>query len=822
MESAVLIALHEGFIVHASYQTSRNGTRIFLIGRLRTGETFAVVEDRAGPGFYVRESNLDAVRGMDGIKASEITDSQFTTPDGESVFWLKWTAIADQQDAARVLSYRGIRTYEADIRFYDQFLIDSGIYGAVSIEGPAVKGRRVDMVFHNPLLTPSDWVPRLSVLSVDIETNPGTGEILSISFATDVAWRQKRREAVLFLGDSVKDDTVTCFSTEKAMLESSRDLIEEIDPDIITGWNVIEFDFRYIFDRFKHFGVPFTVGRSDEPGNYLPGAKGQSSAVIIPGRQVLDGMRIMRSGPMRFDDNRLETAAREVLGSGKVAFSEEENLRGRRKIEALLKTYREDPATFCRYNLMDAILVIDILEKTGLMELTVRRAALTGIGLARAWTSVASFEHLYIASMHKRGLVAPTHGVDAFEVTSAPGGAIIPPQPGLYKNVLVYDFKSLYPSIMRTFNLDPVSFVSSHASIMQDELDTLIQAPNGAYFRREEAILPEMLARFFERRESAKESDDQVASYVYKIIMNSFYGVLGTSGCRFASSDIAGAITSFGHHFLIWCKENLENRGYRVIYGDTDSLFVLLPPSKANDSVQATAKIAASISADINYSLSRYIHDKWQVESKLELEYECLYLHFFLPPIRGTFLGVDKNGEMPQIRGRAKGYAGMRLASDRSEERDAVFEIKGMEAVRRDWTQAAKKMQTELLTMVFSDRSVDDLREFTRNYIKELLSGQYDSDLVYKKALRKPVSAYTKSIPPHVRAAMILEEEDQRGVIEYVWTESGPQPVDKLTAGIDYEHYLQKQLKPVAEGISMILQADLGPLFANNLQNDLF
>ena len=817
-----MIPAYEGFIVHASYQPARSGTRIFLIGRLRTGETFAIVEERAKPSFFVREGDLDEVKRVAGIKSPAIKNSPFTTIDGETVFRLEWGTIADQQDAARAISYKGIHTYEADLRFYDQFLIESAVSGAVAIEGSPSNGRRVDLVFHNPEIKPSDWLPRLSTLSVDIETNPGTGEILSISLATDATWRDKPSAEVLFVGSSVDDDAVRCFDNEKAMLETFRDRVVAIDPDIITGWNVIEFDFKYIFDRFSNFGIPFVIGRSDEPGNYLQGARSQSSAVIIPGRQVIDGMRIMRSGPMRFDDNRLETAAREVLGSGKVVFSKEENLRGRKKIEALLKTYREDPVTFCRYSLKDAVLVIDILEETGLMELTVRRAALTGIGLARAWTSVASFEHLYIASMHQRSIVAPTHGVDSFEVTTAPGGAIIPPQPGLYKNVLVYDFKSLYPSIMRTFNIDPVSFVSTHTAAGGFQPDDLIQAPNGAYFKRGEAILPDILSNFFDARESAKEQGDQIASYVYKIIMNSFYGVLGTSGCRFASSDIAGAITSFGHHFLIWCKEYLEKRGHRVIYGDTDSLFVLLPPSEAKESIKATADIAGSIPKDLNYSLSRYIREKWRVESKLELEYECLYRRFFLPPIRGSFAGTAEDGEAVQMRGRAKGYAGMRMTGGDDNAGESVFEIKGMEAARRDWTQAAKKLQTELLNMAFSDKSVDELRDFTRSFIKTLTSGGYDGDLVYRKALRKPVSAYTKSVPPHVRAAMALDEEDRHGVVEYVWTEAGPQPTEKVTSPIDYDHYLQKQLKPVAEGISMILNADLASLFSDNLQNDLF
>lgn len=812
--------LYEGFIVHASYQTVKGQTRIFYLGRLRTGETFAIVEERAKPSLYIRAGDEDAAREILGQKNHEVAPSGCTTIDGEEALRVSWRNISNQQDGNRTLLFGGVRTYEGDIRFYDQHLIDSQVFGSVAISGEPVKGRKVDWVFHNPAITQSEWAPKLSVLSVDIENNPNTGQILSISMASDETWRNDRYQHVLFLGSGITDRNVTCFDDERSLLEAFQTAVREVDPDIITGWNVLEFDFLHLTERFAFHSLPFTMGRSDQTGNFLPGGKGQSSAVIIPGRQVIDAMRVMRAGPMSFEDNRLETVATEVLGTGKVEFTEEENLKGKKKIAALLKTYREDPETFCRYSLKDAVLVIDILEATGLMELTVGRARFTGIGLARAWTSVAAFEHLYIASMHKNGLVAPTHGVDTFEVRSAPGGGIIAPQPGLYDNVLVFDFKSLYPSIMRTFNVDPVSYVSSHSNLDGLNEPDLIQAPNGAYFRRDRAILPDILSAFFEKRETAKQNSDQVASYVYKIIMNSFYGVLGTSGCRFAASDIAGAITSFGQHFLTWCQQRLEALGNRVIYGDTDSLFVLLSPALGTG-VERLIELGQQTADELNREIQGYIRDTWDVDSKLELEFEGIYTRFFMPPIRGSYVG-SRSQEGGQVRGRAKGYAGLRLTGVSEGEASTEFEIKGMEAVRRDWTTAAKNLQIELLKMAFRNDTLDAIRAYVQEYIQDLKSGTYDGDLVYRKALRKSVASYDKSKPPHVKAALALDPEDQTGVIEYLWTVAGPEPVERQTHPIDYTHYLEKQLRPVSEALSFTLQADLESLFKDDKQSALF
>jgi DNA polymerase-2 len=107
-------------------------------------------------------------------------------------------------------------------------------------------------------------------------------------------------------------------------------------------------------------------------------------------------------------------------------------------------------------------------------------------------------------------------------------------------------------------------------------------------------------------------------------------------------------------------------------------------------------------------------------------------------------------------------------------------------------------------------------------FIEELRAGVHDEELVYRKALRKSVSSYTKSKPPHVKAALALDPEDREGVIEYVWTEAGPEPVDKRTHKIDYSHYIEKQLKPVSEAISFVLKADLESLFSDDKQSNLF
>ena len=133
------------------------------------------------------------------------------------------------------------------------------------------------------------------------------------------------------------------------------------------------------------------------------------------------------------------------------------------------------------------------------------------------------------------------------------------------------DFRSLYPSLIRTFEIDPLNLVRPEAG--PSDADPIV-APNGSAFSRRKGILSEILDEIMPRREEARRAGDAVKSHAIKILMNSFYGVLGTPACRFYDPRLANAITGFGREMLLWCKGRIEAEGRRVLYGDTDSLFV--------------------------------------------------------------------------------------------------------------------------------------------------------------------------------------------------------------------------------------------------------
>ena len=347
----------------------------------------------------------------------------------------------------------------------------------------------------------------------------------------------------------------------------------------------------------------------------------------------------------------------------------------------ITRLYERDRARLAAYNIEDCRLVAAIVEKAGLVEFSMRRAELTGLGMDRQGGSVAAFDNLYLPRLHRAGRVAPDVA-DARSGEGSPGGYILDSKPGLYDNVLVLDFKSLYPSIIRTFGIDPYAL---HAPG-----EERIEGFQGASFAREGAILPDLVRSIWEERDRAKERGDAAMSQATKILMNSFYGILGATGCRFHDARLASSITRRGHEIIRRTRDVIEEGGETVIYGDTDSLFVLLD---AGVDEAAARERGRAIAVRLNEWWHRTIEHEHRLESFLEIEFETHFLRFLMPTVRGDVTGSKKR------------YAGMVRAGD--DGHDLVF--KGLESVRTDWTPLARSFQRELYRRVFQGEPFESL-----------------------------------------------------------------------------------------------------------------
>jgi len=465
------------------------------------------------------------------------------------------------------------------------------------------------------------------------------------------------------------------------------------------------------------------------------------------------------------------------------------------RIAEIMHNYRHDLPAFALYARTDARLAFNIVQKLNVIDLALARSQLTGMTPDRVAASIASFDFLYLSELERLRIVAPTvRSSDSSVYAAQQGGHVLEPITGLHRNVWVFDFKSLYPSLIRTFNIDPLSYVAQP----QDNED-LIRLPGGA-FKRAPAILPRMLDELFPRREAQKQAGNDVAANAIKILMNSFYGVLGTPACRFYNPALANSITGTGREMLLWSKRWFEAAGYTVLYGDTDSLFV---HSGTDDSV-AALELGQKLAPALSTQIAKYIAERWQVVSKLELKFEKLYLRLFLPQARHS------------TRGASKRYAGLR-APVRAGADAGKIEFTGMEVVRRDWTALAKQVQRELYERLFNDQAVD---AYLADVVKQVRNGRLDDLLVYRKGLRKDAEEYIASTPPHVVAARKSTQPLGR-TIAYVITTAGPEPMDNIQHPLDREHYVVKQIKPVAEPVLATLRLDFDKVIGDTRQLEL-
>ncbi len=511
-----------------------------------------------------------------------------------------------------------------------------------------------------------------------------------------------------------------------------------------------------------------------------------SGQAFIPGRLALDGIDLLRGAFVRMDEYSLDAVARVVLGEGKAVAGDV-----RDRIAEILHNYEHDLAAFALYARTDARLAFEIVTRLNLVRLAFARSRLTGMTPDRVAASIASFDFLYLTELERLDVVAPSVRSEDSRVHAAQqGGHVLESATGLHRYVWVFDFKSLYPSIIRTFNIDPLSYVERPSA----DAD-LIRTASGA-FSRTPAILPRLLDELFPRREAAKKAGDGVAANAIKILMNSFYGVLGTPACRFYNPALANAITGTGRELLLWSKAWFEAAGFRVLYGDTDSLFV---DSRADDAKQANAR-GPELAVELSRDLSRHIGERWGVASRLELEFEKLYLKLFLPRARHSTRGASK-----RYAGLINGAAG-----------DSV-EFIGMEVVRRDWTALAKQVQRELYQRLFTDQSVD---AYLADVVKKVRNGDLDEALVYRKNLRKDADEYTATTPPHVVAARKSTQPPDR-LVSYVMTTAGAEPLDNIRHPLDREHYVLKQVKPVAEPVLATLGLEFERVIGDSRQIDL-
>ena len=780
--------LQQGFVLTRHWRDTPLGTEVSFWLATDAGPRFIRLPMQTSVVFIPEAHRKPLDWLLKGEREIELRPLQLCDFHHRPVLGLYTRQHRQLMDVEKRLRAAGVDVYEGDVRPPERYMMERFITAPVWFGGTP----DADGVLSDAQMKPApEYRPPLKLVSLDIETT-AQGDLYSIALE-GCGERQ-----VYMLGPPNKTDAVDfkldyC-DTRAQLLERLNQWIATFDPDAIIGWNLVQFDLRVLHEHAQRLNVPLLLGRGAEPMAWREHGSRSHYFAAAAGRLIIDGIEALRSATWSFESFSLENVAQTLLGEGKDISTPYQ------RMDEINRMFAEDKPALARYNLKDCELVTRIFAKTELLKFLLERASVTGLPADRNGGSVAAFTHLYMPLMHRQGFVAPNLGDKPPQ--ASPGGFVMDSRPGLYESVLVLDYKSLYPSIIRSFLIDPVGLIEG---LKHPDDSESVEGFRGARFSRTRHCLPSIVARVSEGREEAKREHNAPLSQALKIIMNAFYGVLGSSGCRFFDTRLASSITMRGHQIMRQTRALVEAKGFEVIYGDTDSTFVWLGGAHTQEDA---SRIGRALVQHVNDWWREHLRSEFGLQSALELQYETHFSRFLMPTIRGAEEGSKKR------------YAGLVTRSDGTEE----MVYKGLETVRSDWSPLARRFQQELYQRIFHRQPHQD---YIRDYVRRTLSGEFDELLIYRKRLRRRLDDYERNVPPHVRAARLADDYNDRlgrprqyqrgGWISYVISVNGPEPLEVRQAPIDYDHYVTRQLQPVADAILPFVDDDFSTLVGGQM-----
>lgn len=706
----------------------------------------------------------------------------------------------------------GGEVFEADILFKYRFMADFGISGfewieigngivittnAVRVER-AVKARDI-----KPIKIDNDI--ELKYMAFDIECisssgvpDPKKDPIILISVVLSHPYKGKK-SFVLSTRDS---KGVNAFESEKEMLESFVNMINEYDPDIITAYNINNFDMPYILERMRKNNIRTNFGRCEQK-SVVSRRVGTRRKTYISGRIVVDSYEIIKRDFL-LQRYGLDFVAERLLNQKKEDVKHSE----------IEKLWRGDEKGFKRlvnYCLKDSILALNLILDLKLLEKYIALSKISGTLLQDTIESgeASRIENYLLREFNKEGYIFPSKTERKLTKKELTGGEVLEPVKGLHSNVAVLDFRSMYPSIIKSFNICPTTITK--------DVKNSIKTPSGARFLKKDVrigIIPKIVTNLMDARIQVKKElkmvrDVKKSRFLYakqwalKIMANAFYGYFGYMRSRLFNLDIANAITSTGRKIIIDTKNAIEKKfGYKVVYGDTDSVFVKIPEDDLNR--------IGMISEDI----VRYVNSI--LPEGIELEFEKVFKRF-LPLTKKRYIALKF----------VKTEDGW----------DEEIETKGIETVRRDWCDLVGTTIMNVIEIILKENNKKKAIEYFRNVVERLLKNEIPiNQLVITKTMTKTPKSYA-GVQPHIELVKKMQARnpaevpgigDRIGFVIVKGTQMlskrAEDPVYVIEKGlqIDPYYYIENQLLPPLERIFEAMGISKSELMGNGKQIGIF
>jgi DNA polymerase I len=736
-----------------------SGERVLIIDRNFGAYFYAVIEDGADPEKVIKEIDRES---FPCVSKLEIVERKFF---GKPVKAVKVhcknpDVMLDYAKALRKLE--GIKDcLEDDIRYAMRYLIDNNVvpcgWHEIEVVEESKNGKaRIDKVYSAksfPRLLEKVEAPPLRILgfssiyySTEGSPKPDRNPVIIVSAANN------RGEQKQFLAGDDKND--------RPVLEAFAEYVRSFDPDIIVGYGNNEQDWPFLKERCKKLGLHLYVDRTQtEPHTSVYGH------VSLTGRANLD----LADYADEFPEVKIKTLANlaDYLGIMKI-----ENRNLIEDIDFADFWDNEDKRVdLAKFSTDNTRCIMGIAE--AILDFAMQLSNLVSLPLDHAGTAAAGFrvEWFLIKRTHAIGELVPRRVEQPYR--SYAGGLVLQPEPGLHENIAVLDFKSMYPNLMITYNLSPDTYVSP-----KDPLPPggVYEAPEVKHMFRKEppGFYKEVLSYLIKVRDEIrpKMSKLKPGSGEYrvldarqkavKVITNASYGYAGWIGARWYVKPVAEAAAAWGRHTILTAIETAKEEKLKVVYGDTDSIFVENQPEKVE-------------------KLSKEIREKMG----LEVKPDEVYVRIFFTEAKKRYAGLLPDGRL---------------------------DIVGMEVVRGDWAAIAKKVQEKVLEIILKEKSPRKAADFVQQFIYELRQKRVAyRDLIIWKTLTKPAEEYEVKAS-HVEAAKMLRAKgwelaigDKIGFVVVTGTGRLYERVKPYMLAsydeVDLEYYVSKQVVPAASRI---------------------
>ncbi|MDG6225085.1 MAG: DNA polymerase domain-containing protein [Candidatus Thermoplasmatota archaeon] len=679
-------------VISGHYRRCDDGVVIELFGRSEDGRSLTCLYEDFSPYFYIVAPDQRVFEELGNDPLVIDTEKRDLMVDGRMNECLKVVVKYpyDVPSYRKRWSEEGFRILAADIPFVNRFYYDLDLGSYVEVEGEMISDGRYHtdaVMMIKGIDTVVPFPIKLKVLSFDIENSIRTGELYMVGYS--VGWLPDMEEGPI--SNSIvasSQDVPDLAERELGLIDDLSKIVLEQDPDIITGYNIDGYDIPHIKKRAKTNG----------PGTMIMGRDGSDIEKVgyrtwkIKGRIVVDAWREAKKA-FRPKKETLEAVSQLVLGEGKDEIDTQ-------RIEEEWQDRKDEVIAYCK---KDAELALRILDRTQSVKRAMALSYVSMLPLLEIMTGTTSvlIDSILIRKADREDIGIPLTRKEA-KTDKIEGAYVHSMEPGLYKWVIVLDFRSMYPSLMIEHNICFTTLTDSAS----DGSSPIIEGVHFLSSKKYRGLIPRILQGLMNDRQDAKtRMSGSLSSFerdyynglqeALKVLMNSFYGVFASYFYRFTNRAIGASITAYARDSILKLISSLSDEGLDVIYSDTDSVFIKSPYEDIDGAVSFGKDLSSKHSRE--YSM---------------LEFEKVFSSFF-------------------THGKKKRYVGKTVYPSE----DMI--VRGYEMRRTDAFDLQSTSLSDLFKMIL-DGNIKEGLSYAREVIRRCRSGDVEtSSLVISRSVQE-------------------------------------------------------------------------------------